>query len=60
MKLENILAQAQKDATENQTRIAIVYDPITNAEEDGDYNYCPVEAVPILFRFGTIERIIEP
>ena len=42
------------------TVLALVFDPITNAEESGDYGYCPLPAVPLLFRFGTVVETLTP
>jgi hypothetical protein len=53
-----MLAKAIRTAKETKTPIAFVHDPIGNAEESTFYNYCPVSAVPILFRFGTVEAIV--
>lgn len=51
---------AQREADRNGTALALVHDPISNAEEFGDYGYCPVAAVPMLFRHGTIVETINP
>lgn len=51
---------AQRVADRNGVAIALVHDPIANAEELGDYGFCPVAAVPVLFRHGTIVETIEP
>jgi hypothetical protein len=61
MQLEECLAAAHVAATSGQgTNIAVVNDPIGNAEEDGDYGYCPVSAVAYLHRFGEITHTIDP
>ena len=45
---------AKEAAIKEGIHIALVKDPITNAEEIGDYGYCPAAAVYTLYKYGTL------
>jgi hypothetical protein len=60
MNLETAVLEAQREANQHKTTIAVVHDPITNAEESGEYGYCPQAAVDTLYRFGTIVQLVQP
>jgi len=56
MTKEQAIKGAQTEAQKygGGVQIAVVHDPIANAEdESGPWGYCPVEAVAILFPYGT-------
>jgi len=55
------LNAAQRTAESEKVKIAVVDDPIANAEEeDGPFGYCPVEAVGLLFPHGRLVCVINP
>ncbi len=59
--LAAIIAEATRTAKQNKTTIEIYLDPISNAEEDGDYGYCPTgTAGKLLYRFGKQTHTITP
>lgn len=57
---ERAIEQAKREAKRHNVTIALVHAPIETAEEEGDYGFCPVEAVDMLFRNGTVEHYITP
>lgn len=60
MNKEQAVKEATKIAKRDKMSMAVVNAPIENAEENGYYGYCSVEAVSILFRWGTVEVVINP
>jgi hypothetical protein len=60
MDKETCLREATKVAVTNALTIAVVNDPVANAEEQGPYSYCPVASKDTLFPNGTVEATISP
>lgn len=61
MNLVDCLLEAQATASRTGFTIAVVHAPLENSEdEDGPYGFCPSSAVPILFRHGRVEQVIQP
>mgnify|MGYP003675683949 CR=1 FL=1 len=57
-----ILDAAAAVAHKDGVSIAIVHDPIANAEDPGDFSYCPAagSAIRLLFPYGTHTHTILP
>jgi hypothetical protein len=53
-----IRVEAKQAARQSGQDIAVLHDPLGCAEESGDYGYCPVTAVDILFPHGEVIEII--
>lgn len=60
MTFPDALREATATAKRHGVTICVMHDPIANAEEEGDFSFCPPRAVPMLFRHGTeIVRIVD-
>lgn len=54
------LDAARRTADLNLLPLALVRDPISHREEDGPWNYCPVEEVRTLFPHADLFTVIRP
>ena len=48
------------DAINNGTHIAVYHCPIAEAEEEGNYGYCPVQSLSLMAPHGTHISTIHP
>lgn len=61
MQLEIAISEALRESREDgEIILAVCHDPIGCAEEDGDWGYCPKDAVGTLYAMGTARFHIHP
>ncbi len=57
---ERAIEEAKRVAKQSGVTIAVCYVPIETAEEEGDWGYCPVATMGVLFPEGSDRYHITP